>query len=521
LIRLAADMNEARREPAVAYIRVSTKRQEEISPETQREHISRYAESRGYEILEWFEESQSGWRKNKPRSEFERMDQFLASHPDISAVLLYKLDRLARNDDDFARHFGRKGYRLIGVTEDLPDSVAGRMGQRILAATAIAYSENLSERVRDGQETKASRGEFPGGGNRFGYVSVNGRLVVEPDQAAVVRELYDVIERPTMTLASLSRYARDRGFRTLKGNWFSPNSLWYLLSNPLYYGGFRWRGEVYEGIHEPIVTREQFDRVQRKLQRKTGSVDPERFPYKELLVCHACGCSITGLFKKQKYTYYRCTGGRGDCAVVHKNVPQDTMAKRLAAVIDNVHLEDEQVRLLLKVARQQRSESDKALKLELGDLRSTLNRIDADRVEAYEEKLHGSVDQDLWANVDFSLQRRKRVVQSRIKELEKRQGGLQDPGPASELLKAAPVLYKAASHPQKAQILRSLVWNCGIDVENVYPNYKEPFGAVAEYSQTSDLSGGLNVERVRWLSDGDQCRSSQDSTHWRTHHAWG
>ena len=213
-------MNGSQVEQAIAYIRVSTKRQEEISPETQREHIRRYAEARGYEILEWFEESQSGWRRSKPRSEFERMDQFLASHPDISAVLLYKLDRLARNDDDFARHFGRKGYRLIGVTEDLPDSAAGRMGQRILAATAIAYSENLSERVRHGQETKASRGEFPGGGNRFGYVSVNGRLVVEPEQAAAVREFFDVFEHPEMTLVSLATYARERGFRTLKGNWF-------------------------------------------------------------------------------------------------------------------------------------------------------------------------------------------------------------------------------------------------------------------------------------------------------------
>jgi len=227
---------------------------------------------------------------------------------------------------------------------------------------------------------------------------------------------------PNMTLASLARYARDRGFRTLKGNWFAPNSLWYLLTNPLYYGGFRWKGEVYEGVHEPIVSRTQFDRVQRKLQRQTAAVDPEQFPYKEILACHACGCGITGLFKKGRYTYYRCTGGRGDCEVLHKNVRQEKMATRLATVVDEVHLEEDQVRLLLKVAREQRAESGKALKLELGKLRSTLERIDADRVEAYTEKLHGSVDEELWTKTDSSLRRRKGVVQSRIRELERQQG---------------------------------------------------------------------------------------------------
>ncbi|MFC2099835.1 recombinase family protein [Candidatus Bipolaricaulota bacterium] len=484
-------------EKAIAYIRVSTPGQEEYSPETQREYIARYAEARGYDIAEWFEETQSGWRKDKPRREFERMDEYLTRHPDVQAVLLYKLDRLARNDDDFARHFGRKGYRLIAVTEEFPDSAAGRMGQRIIAATAIGYSEALSERVRHGQQTKATRGEFPGGGERFGYTLRDGGLEIEPEQAAAVRELYDAYERPNMTLAGLAKYAKDRGFRTVKGNAFGVSSLRLLLTNPLYYGGFRWKGEIYEGVHEPIVSRHQFDRVQRKLQRGTGSVDPERFPYKELLVCHACGCGITGLFKKGRYTYYRCTGGRGDCEVLHKNVRQETMSARLAAVVDSVHLDEDQVRVLLRVAREQRTESDKATKVELGRLRSTLERIDADRVEAFTDKLHGSVDEELWANVDSSLQRRKRVVQSRIQQLDRQQGGLQDPEPALELLKAAPELYKAASHSQKVRILSSLVWNCEVDLENVYPNYKEPFGVVAQYNKDAVLSGGLNVERTR------------------------
>ena len=482
---------------AIAYIRVSTKDQEEYSPETQREHITRFAQAKGYEVSSWFEETQSGWRTDKPRDEFERMEQYLKQHTDVHAVLVYKLDRLARNDRDFARHFENRCCRIVSVTEEFPDSAAGRMGQRIIAATAIGYSEALSERVQHGQETKAARGEFPGGGNRFGYVTRQGLLQLEPNQAGVVRELYDVFERSESTLASLARHAKDRGFRTLKGNWFSPSSLWYMLSNPLYYGGFKWKGETYEGVHEPIVTREQFDRVQRKLQRKTGSVSPERFPYKELLVCHSCGCGITGLFKKGKYTYYRCTGGRGDCSVLHKNVPQDTMAERLASVVDDVHLEEEQVHLLLKVARAQRAAGEKTLKLELGELRSKLEQIDADRVTAYTEKLHGSVEQELWAEVDSSLRRRKRVIQSRIRELEQRQAGLQDPEPALELLEAAPELYRRAPHHQKARLLKALLWNCEVDTENVYPNYKEPFGVVAQYNEDADLSGGLNVTVCR------------------------
>jgi len=131
-------------------------------------------------------------------------------------------------------------------------------------------------------------------------------------------------------------------------------------------------------------------------------------------------------------------------------------------------------------------------------------------VQTYTEKLHGSIDEDLWTEVDSSLQRRKRAVQSRIRDLEQRQGGLQDPGPALELLDAAPEQYKRASNAQKAQLLKALVWNCEIDTENVYPNYKEPFGVVARCNEDADLSGGLNAERVRLLPSGDGRPASGD-----------
>ena len=484
--------------PVVAYVRVSTREQEGNSPETQREFISQYAEQHRLVILEWFEETQSGWLRGKPRDEFERMDAFLYTHPEVEAVLVYRLDRLARNDPDFARHLSQTDYRIISVTEDFPDSPAGRMGLRVTAAVAIGFSEGLSELVKDGQGTKAMRGAFPGGGRRLGYVFEDGSLKPEPEQAAIVRELFDVFEQPEMTLKRLAKYAKDRGFRTVTGKWFAVSSLWYVLRNPLYYGAFRWKKEVYEGIHEPLVSRAQFERVQKKLNRNTASVEPNRFPYRGVLFCNLCGCKITGLFKKGRYTYYRCTGGKGDCAVVHKNVPQDVMGNRLAQVIDDVHLTEEQVSFLLRTRDTILKDRTNHTKLEIGKLKSTLEEIEADRIKAYTDKMHGTVEEEFWRQVDTGLQRRRQVVGKRIEALQKQQlGDLGDPRPALELLEAAPELYKRATHIQRARILKALVWNCEVDTENVYPNYKQPYATVAQAKANSDLSGGLNVERVR------------------------
>jgi hypothetical protein len=83
-----------------------------------------------------------------------------------------------------------------------------------------------------------------------------------------------------------------------------------LLSNPIYYGHFKWKGEVCEGSHDPIVSKELFDAVQKIIDRRwKWSPDEQSVkakPFLGLLHCAECGGAITAEMQKG-HTYYRCT----------------------------------------------------------------------------------------------------------------------------------------------------------------------------------------------------------------------
>ena len=112
---------------------------------------------------------------------------------------------------------------------------------------------------------------------------------------------------------------------------------------------------------------------------------------------------------------------------------------------------------------------------------------------------------------DDDYVRRMCTTEARIRELEEAgRGRLVDPRPAIELLQSVPELYERASPVGKAHILEVLLEKCDIDTENVYPVYKKPFGALADYVACSTTAGGLNVERVRASLRGDRYPAPRD-----------
>ena len=88
------------------------------------------------------------------------------------------------------------------------------------------------------------------------------------------------------------------------------------LRNRLYMGEFEWNGRLYLGKHQPLVTRNLWERVQGVLDgrhaKKHRRVKHD-FAFSGLIACGHCGCSIVGEIKKQRYVYYHCTGYRGRC----------------------------------------------------------------------------------------------------------------------------------------------------------------------------------------------------------------
>lgn len=317
---------------AACYIRVSTEDQTEYSPDAQRKALESYATQHGLTILQehvYVDAGISG-RKASTRPAFMAMiSAAKRSPPPFSLILVHKLDRFARNREDsivYKSMLRRQcGVRVVSVTEHWEDDRMGLILEAMLEAMAEYYSINLGEEVRKGMAEKARRGELQTS-PPFGYRAKENRLVPEPKEAEVVRELYHRFAAGDSIL-TLARWAREQGVLSRRGNPLDSRGIRYILENPVYTGKLRW-GRDEEGCriltesgHLPLVDRALFLSVQDLLAqnalrygRKARPAGARKHWLAGLVRCAACGGGMIftkpGYLRCGRYVKGRCTASQ-------------------------------------------------------------------------------------------------------------------------------------------------------------------------------------------------------------------
>jgi site-specific DNA recombinase len=202
----------------------------------------------------------------------------------IDVVVVYKVDRLTRSLADFAKLvelFDQHGVSFVSITQSFNTTTSmGRLTLNVLLSFAQFEREVIGERVRDKIGASKRKGLWVGGPVPLGYASANKKLVVVPQEAETVREIF----RQYLELGSVRLLAADldkrgirskvrelSGGRTSGGGRFGVGALSHFLKNRFYIGEIAYRGEVHSGEHEPILDRSVFDQVQERLV--TNSVE--------------------------------------------------------------------------------------------------------------------------------------------------------------------------------------------------------------------------------------------------------
>jgi DNA invertase Pin-like site-specific DNA recombinase len=238
-------------------------------------------------------------------------------------LLVEKTDRLYRNLKDWVTldeldleiHFVKENFVLS------PESRSSeKFNHGIKVLMAKNYIDNLSEETRKGMLEKAEQGIYPSFAP-LGYVNVDhaGRRHIQPDSiiAPLIRALYGWYATGNYSLLEVIKKARAEGLTYRKtGAKLHKSIVHKILTNPIYYGDFDWAGRRYRGNHEPIVSKEIFDRVQQVLAekgRRRTRQQKHKWIFQGLVSCGHCGCALTGEIKKSRYVYYHCTGHKGKC----------------------------------------------------------------------------------------------------------------------------------------------------------------------------------------------------------------
>ena len=196
----------------------------------------------------------------------------------VDTVVVYKVDRLTRSLADFAKLvelFDQHGVSFVSITQSFNTTTSmGRLTLNVLLSFAQFEREVIGERVRDKISASKRKGIWVGGPVPLGYASVNKKLVIVPEEAETVREIF----RRYLKLGSVrlltadldkseirSKVRKLSGDRTVGGGRFGVGALSHFLKNRFYIGEVAYRGEIHAGEHEPIVDRTLFEEVQAKL----------------------------------------------------------------------------------------------------------------------------------------------------------------------------------------------------------------------------------------------------------------
>lgn len=333
------------------YARKSTDTEDKqvLSIQSQLNEVREYAQKEGIEIVREFQEARSA--KIPGRPVFDELVKKI-EHGEAQGIVAWHPDRLARNSVD-----GGKVIYLIdtGNITDLrfptyrfDNSAQGKFMLNIIFGQSKYYVDNLSENTKRGIREKLRRGEYPAFAP-VGYLNDGrGKITVDGATSPLVKKLYALCAEGRYTLDELKKLATASGL--VSKRYKRPivtSNIHRILTNAFYYGVFFYKGELFQGAHEPIITKELYDKVQDVLKVKSRpKLHKNRyFAFRGLVRCGECGCVLTA--ERQKgHAYYHCTKRKGDCS--QKGfIREEKLALMISEAIKKASLDDKSYNAML------------------------------------------------------------------------------------------------------------------------------------------------------------------------------
>ena len=428
---------------AVIYCRVSSKEQEDTgySLPAQEKLLREYAQRKGLTILKVFSvaESASG---TKQRKIFGEMMEYMQKKG-IQILLCEKVDRLTRNlkeavvandwieaNEERQLHFVKQN---LVIHRNAKSDEKFRWDIEIVLAKK--YIANLSEEVRKGQAEKIAQGWLPAK-PPLGYKMIGDKghktIAIDFEIAPLIQKMFELYATGKYTLHDMCMYFYENGIRERNtGEPPETTTVREVFKRPFYYGYMLYNGELYQGTHTPIITKDTFDKVQLVIQKrgwfhtKLFRAPRYDFAFTGFIKCHYCGCSVTAesrpfFFPKTNnrvnYLYYHCTKKKGVCCQ-KGYTREEVIAVQFREMISSLSVSEAWVEQMNKFLVQdidtqkvENKSSSSSLETEISQTEQKLDTL----LEAY---LDTVIDSESYIKKKNELMERKANLVSKQKEL--------------------------------------------------------------------------------------------------------
>ncbi len=493
---------------AVLYCRVSSKEQEETgySLPSQQKLLSEYAHRKSFTVVKIFSvaESASG---SKQRKVFAEMMAFIAKH-DIKNLIVEKVDRLTRNfkealsandwigeDEDRKIHFVKQNLILH---KNAKSDEKFRWDIEIVLAKK--YISNLSEEVKKGQAEKLSQGWLPTK-PPIGYKTVgdNGHKIhiIDSIVSPFIKKIFELYASGSYSMEALRRQIYNEGFRTRAGNQPAKSMIGKILTEPFYYGAMKWKDILYvEAKHEPIITKELFDKAQSvRKGHLTPAYSKHSFQFKKMMKCGECNGTVTAEIQKG-IVYYHCCHYK-NCSQ-KPYTPEKEIEDQLFGTFNffkNITPQEaDAIRANIKANHAQeieyKEDTLKALNARYMQLQGRLDML-------YNDRLDQKITTDIWEKKQAEVNAEQQEIQEqilKIKNIETKYFEIWLN--ILDLSQRALEIYKKRSPEERRLLLSHIFSNLMLKDKKVLPLLKKPIEVLSKRVQQK-IDAQNNFERQK------------------------
>ena len=480
----------------ILYARKSTEEDDRqvLSIEAQFVELKEFAAKEKLEIVASLCEAKTA--KEPGRIKFAEMLAILESGK-ADGIISWHPDRLARNSVDGGKiiHFVDCGLikSLKFPTFWFEPTPQGLFMLNIAFGQSKYFVDNLRENVKRGLRQKIRNGVWPGWAP-VGYLNnpKTRGIDIDEQKTSKVRKMFELYATGNYTLHSLANWCKENGLVGNLGKLLVIANIQKNLQNIFYLGLMKWKGEIFEGKHKPLISKKLFDKCQ-EVMAKRGKVQEVRkhhFAFLGLLKCASCGCSITG--ERQKgHNYYRCTKKKGLCQEKHY-LREEALIEQIKSFLQKVSLTSQDTEKVLAALDTEEMQAKQQAQGEVVNLKEQLACIETKLVKLLDIYLVDALSTEEYAVKKQSLLSQKLSISEKITDFE--QKGLSWLEPAREFVKS---LNQASNLVQTDNLSELPTFLKNIGSNHILRNRQFVFAPKIEYKLVAERSEA-NQNRLKF-----------------------